>query len=98
MRWSMPLGALGWDGETVGGGFNILGPVSFRTLSPNPLPPIPRGEWLIGLWCRAADVFVQDAGDEALIGQAFFGGAPFQHFQVHCRFGRPFAYSGGRLP
>ena len=42
----------------------------------------PLGPWLICLWRRAADVFVQDAGDQALIGQAFLGGSPLQHLKV----------------
>jgi hypothetical protein len=29
------------------------------------------------LWRRAADVFMQDAGDQALIGQTFLGGVSF---------------------
>ena len=39
-------------------------------------------DWLICLWRSAADVFVQDAGYQALIGQAFLGGSPLQHFKV----------------
>src|SRR5574337_830085 len=63
--------------------------VSSRTLSPNlctlffdPLPPIPPSRWLICLWRRAADIFMKNAGYQALIGQAFFGGAPLEHFKV----------------
>jgi hypothetical protein len=33
--------------------------------------PVPKADWLVGLWRRTADVFMQDAGDQALIGQTF---------------------------
>ena len=39
-------------------------------------------DWLICVWRRAADVFMKDAGYQALIGQAFFGGAPLEHVKV----------------
>ena len=41
-----------------------------------PISMFPQRDWLICLWRRAADVFVQDAGYQALIGQAFLGGSP----------------------
>jgi hypothetical protein len=43
---------------------------------------VPKLDWLICLRRSAADVFVQDAGYQALIGQAFLGGSPLQHFKV----------------
>ena len=39
-------------------------------------------DWLIGLCRRAADVFMQDAGDQALIGQAFLGGALLEQLKI----------------
>ena len=44
--------------------------------------PIQKRDWLIGLWCRAADVFMKDAGDQALIGQALLGGALLEQLKV----------------
>jgi hypothetical protein len=44
--------------------------------------PVPKADWLVGLWRRTADVFMQDAGDQALIGQTFLNGSPLQHFKV----------------
>ncbi len=41
-----------------------------------------KADWLIGLWRGAADVFMKDAGDQALIGQAFFGGALLEQLKV----------------
>lgn len=43
---------------------------------------IKKWDWLICLWRRAADVFVKDAGYQALIGQAFLGGSSLQHLKV----------------
>jgi len=33
--------------------------------------PVPKADWFIGLWRRAADVLMQDAGHQALIGKTF---------------------------
>lgn len=41
---------------------------------------------LIGLWCGAADVFMKNAGNQALIGQSFFGGSAFQHLKIGRRY------------
>jgi hypothetical protein len=47
--------------------------------------PVPKAGWLIHLWRKAVDVFVKDAGYQALIGQAFLGGAPLEHLKVDGR-------------
>lgn len=48
---------------------------------------VPKANWLLVLWRRAADVLMQDSGDQALIEQIFLGSSPLQHFKV----GRVFA-------
>lgn len=37
---------------------------------------VPKANWLLVLWRRAADVLMQDSGDQALIGQIFLGSSP----------------------
>jgi hypothetical protein len=44
--------------------------------------PVQEANWLNRLWHRAADVFLQDAGDQDLIGQVFFGGSSIQYLKV----------------
>lgn len=44
--------------------------------------PAPKADWLICFWRRAADVFMQDTGDQALIGQDFLSGALLEHLNV----------------
>lgn len=46
--------------------------------------PASKADWLIRLWRRAVDVFMQDAGDQDLIGQTFFGSSPLQHLRSGC--------------
>lgn len=43
---------------------------------------VPKRDRLIGLGCRAAHVFMKDAGDQTLIGEAFFGSTSLQHIKV----------------
>ena len=42
-------------------------------------------DWLVRVWRRAAYVFMKNAGYQTLIGQAFLGGSPLQHFKVSGR-------------